>query len=445
MYCIPKLYPQTVLPDKNKRFNSSVTNHPNCLPFVKTNNLLLFGYRGKSWAKTAPRLEVNTPLFLSVLFLFLFITPPGLDRSLGELARQLVHLLVLELDDWLLLSLLGLLDELLGPLLNLLFLFLLFFLLIRIQLLEIAQAVKTPVVLNDNVAAKLLLALLQQLLQEDNRLVVLGELVAVELNLLERGESLLRSLGKALETSGGDVVVLQAQNLEVPILALSEGLAQKHTALGTEKRVADAQLEKLSPAGRNLGQSLGALQGECVVLEVQHSELRSVTQTLAKQIRNTLLPNAVLNHLDFLDLVVQAESLGPGGHAAVFQPVATADDCLEVGHILSLLARLLLLCVELRERIGDQDTGVGAQAVVVEVEVLQGDVCGEEGDEWRLCVEAKSVVVEVDGVELGEVQDGGKEGGKGLWDFVEKATGEDIGEVGNLSREWLVQSPGAGE
>lgn len=51
-----------------------------------------------------------------------------------------------------------------------------------------------------------------------------------------------------------------------------------------------------------------------------------------------------------------------------------------------------------------------AEAVVVEVQVAQGDVRGEEGDEGRLHVEAEGVVVEVYGVEVGELEEGGQEG-----------------------------------
>lgn len=43
---------------------------------------------------------------------------------------------------------------------------------------------------------------------------------------------------------------------------------------------------------------------------------------------------------------------------------------------------------------------MGAEAVVVQVEVLEGDVRGEEGDEGRDEVQAEGVVVEVDGGEV---------------------------------------------
>lgn len=43
---------------------------------------------------------------------------------------------------------------------------------------------------------------------------------------------------------------------------------------------------------------------------------------------------------------------------------------------------------------------MGAEAIVVKIEVAQRDVRCQEGDEGRLGVEAKGVVVEVDGVEV---------------------------------------------
>lgn len=60
---------------------------------------------------------------------------------------------------------------------------------------------------------------------------------------------------------------------------------------------------------------------------------------------------------------------------------------------------------------------------------------GQEGNERSYGVEPKSVVVQVDSVELGEVEDGGKEVGKRFGDLVEKSTGEDVGKVRNLTRD----------
>ena len=52
---------------------------------------------------------------------------------------------------------------------------------------------------------------------------------------------------------------------------------------------------------------------------------------------------------------------------------------------------------------------MGAEAVVVEIEVPQRDVGGQEGDERRLGVQAEGVVVEVDSVEVREVEDRGEQ------------------------------------
>lgn len=359
-----------------------------------------------------------------------------LESGLGQLLRKLINILVLDLDNGLFLGLLGLLDELLCPLIDILLLRLLLFLflLVGVLLLEVAQAVKTPLVLSDNIATELLLALLKKILESNDGLVILGELVAVELDLLQSRESLLSGLSKTLDTGGGNLVVLKAQDLELLVFALEKRLREENTALGREERVADAKLNELSPAGGHLRKSLSSLEGKSVVLEVENLELGSVVETLAQQVGDTLLANTVLDHLDLLNLIVQTESLGPRRHTAVLKAVTAADDGLEVRNILSLLARFLLLGVEFRQSIGDQDTGVGTEAVVVEVQVLERDVGGEEGDKGSLGVEAESVVVEVYRVQLGEVEDGGKEGGKSLGDLVEQTTGKDIGEVGNLNR-----------
>lgn len=129
---------------------------------------------------------------------------------------------------------------------------------------------------------------------------------------------------------------------------------------------------------------------------------------------------------------MQAVSLGPGRHGPVLEAVAPADDRLEVRDLLARLASLLLLRVEVGEGVGDEDAAVRAEAVVVEVEVLEGDVLGEELDERRVGVDAEGVVAQVDGEELGEVEDGVEEEAEGLGDLVEEATREDVGEVRDL-------------
>lgn len=109
--------------------------------------------------------------------------------------------------------------------------------------------------------------------------------------------------------------------------------------------------------------------------------------------------------------------LCPGGHAAVLQAVAAADDGLEVGHVLAFLAGGFLLLGECGEGICDEDAGGGAEAVVVQDEVAEGDVLGEEVDEGRLGVEAEGVIGKVDGVEVGEGEERGEKGGERLRDL----------------------------
>lgn len=76
---------------------------------------------------------------------------------------------------------------------------------------------------------------------------------------------------------------------------------------------------------------------------------------------------------------------------------------------------------------------MGTETVVVQVKVLEGYVRSEESDEGRLRVQAESVVVQVDRVEVWQVEDGGQEVRDGVGDLAQEAAGEDVGEVRDLS------------
>jgi hypothetical protein len=97
---------------------------------------------------------------------------------------------------------------------------------------------------------------------------------------------------------------------------------------------------------------------------------------------------------------VQAISLGPCGHAAIFKPIAATNNSLEIGDLLSCFPRLLFLGVQSRESISNQDSGVGPESIVVKYEVLKGNVRGQESDEGSLSVQTEGVVVKVDRMQL---------------------------------------------
>lgn len=73
-----------------------------------------------------------------------------------------------------------------------------------------------------------------------------------------------------------------------------------------------------------------------------------------------------------------------------------------------------------------------AQTIVVQVEMLKRYVCCEECDERRLSVETKSVVVQVNRVEIRQVEDGREQVGERLRDLAQETAGEDVGEVCDL-------------
>lgn len=56
----------------------------------------------------------------------------------------------------------------------------------------------------------------------------------------------------------------------------------------------------------------------------------------------------------------------------------------------------------------------------------------QESHHRCLCVQAESIVVQVDSVKVREVEDGCEEVGESLGDFVQKSTGEDVRKVGDL-------------
>lgn len=143
---------------------------------------------------------------------------------------------------------------------------------------------------------------------------------------------------------------------------------------------------------------------------------------------------------------MRPEAFRPRGHAAAFEPIAAADDRLQVRHraLWIFPPRIFFLGREGGECVGDQGAGVGAEAVVVEDEVLEGHVLAEEIDEGRLGVEAEGVVAEVDGVQVLQGEERGEEGGEGGGDLGEEARGENVGEVGGLEGGFRGEDGGEG-
>jgi len=367
---------------------------------------------------------------------FFASAPPLLFSSahlnlLRQLIGQLIHLLILLLGHRLLLRLLLLLEQLFSPLLGLVLdlLLLSLLLLIAIQLIQLIQA---PVIFDDHIARKSLLAFTQELAQQDQGVVLLGELVAVEFHLPDRWERALDSGGKDLQPLGVDIVVLHAQGVQLLVPPRRQRLREDSAALRAPKRITRTDLLNLGPLLDRGGQRPRAQDREEVVLEIQHLQALGIAQPVGNQMHGSLRPDPVLHHLHLLDAGVQAECLGPRQHRPALQPVAPADHGLEIRDVLASRTCCLLLGVQLGEGVCDQNAGVGTEAVVVEVEMAQRDVRGEEGDERCLHVQAEGVVVEVDGVQVWKLEKGLKKGRESGGDFGEEAAGEDVGEVGDL-------------
>ena len=99
-------------------------------------------------------------------------------------------------------------------------------------------------------------------------------------------------------------------------------------------------------------------------------------------------------------MFVRTQCFCPRCHAAALEPVAATDDSLEIRHIRTFAASFGFARREGGKRIGNEHTCIGAKAVVIENKVLEWSVFFKKGDEWSLCVEAESIVGEVDGVEV---------------------------------------------
>ncbi len=61
---------------------------------------------------------------------------------------------------------------------------------------------------------------------------------------------------------------------------------------------------------------------------------------------------------------------------------------------------------------------MGPESVIVEVQVLEWDVAGQESNQGRLSVETKGIIVKDDGAQVGKIKDRGEERGESLGDLV---------------------------
>ncbi|KAH6529732.1 hypothetical protein HBI07_175870 [Parastagonospora nodorum] len=95
--------------------------------------------------------------------------------------------------------------------------------LIIVELIELIELIETPVFLIVLVFAALLLPCVEHFAELVDARIVLAEFVTVQLNTAEGGERARRSRSKTSKTLGVDVVELQAQDLELLVLALGKG------------------------------------------------------------------------------------------------------------------------------------------------------------------------------------------------------------------------------
>lgn len=137
-------------------------------------------------------------------------------------------------------------------------------------------------------------------------------------------------MSEALDSLSLHLVVLQAQCLELLVLVCCQSLGDLQTTTGGEETVTNPELEQRRPTWQAVGKSGRSNGSESVVLQIQDLKARCVVETLGQQVRNTLLANSVLGHLNRLEADrVGLVSPSPCLHAAIFQAVAPADNALE--------------------------------------------------------------------------------------------------------------------
>ena len=84
-------------------------------------------------------------------------------------------------------------------------------------------------------------------------------------------------------------------------------------------------------------------------------------------------------------------------------------------------------------------SGSRSESVVVQNEVTEGHMAGQELDERRGSVETKSVVIEVDSVDGVKLEDSVQESSQSSGDLRQKTTGENIIEVGSFETLLVLQ------
>ena len=127
-------------------------------------------------------------------------------------------------------------------------------------------------------------------------------------------------------------------------------------------------------------------------MQVYNFQSSALAQTVLQQGGDTFLTDTILSHADGLDLVVGRVCVAPSLHRVGLKSVATADDSLEVGYRLAILASLLFLSGKSCKGLGDEGSSSRTKTVVVQDEMLQGHVLREEWLQGSDRPDAESIV-----------------------------------------------------
>ena len=236
-------------------------------------------------------------------------------------------------------------------------------------------------------------------------------------------------LREDLERSLVHLSVLNLEDLQIRIRSVLESRSQGDSSLPRKETVGDVEFLERLPNGESSRDGEGSRESEGVVLKVEGVEV-GVESESSSESGDPFHSDTVLRESNDGEESMLSEGFGEEVGGSVLESVSTADDGSEAGGLTFGFGGES----GLEESFGDDVSSCWTETVVVEDEVGEGEVGGEEGDDGFGASTSKGVVREVDGFQRGGVGERVTESGQSIWDLGNESTGEDVCEVGDLKR-----------